>query len=92
MDPASLRQRVRELVDANVLNWPTGQKMIVRSGTGAVCAVCAEQIGATDMEYGFIDGDEKYVHRECFIAWLAELEARHGRGWAPAPEIGPESS
>ncbi|MGH6691011.1 MAG: hypothetical protein ACREF4_10070 [Gammaproteobacteria bacterium] len=80
MDEATIRARIRTMVETGVLPCDEPEKTWAGKGGGIHCAACGELIALTEVEFEVdVKGTTLRLHRLCHVWWLEECEPIKGR-------------
>jgi hypothetical protein len=81
VDEASIRQRVRRMLETAEIPCDDPATIWAGKGTGERCIACTRPIAGTDVEYEVELSATIYrLHRDCYVIWEEEC--------APAPPAG----
>jgi hypothetical protein len=81
VDEASIRQRVRRMLETAEIPCDDPDTVWAGKGSGERCIACARPIAAADVEYEVELSAKSYrLHRACYVIWEEEC--------APAPPAG----
>jgi hypothetical protein len=77
MDKASIRQRVRQMLETGVLPCEEHDKVWAGRSVGTHCAACGEPIAVTDVEFEveLSSGTALRLHRVCHEIWREECDS-----------------
>jgi hypothetical protein len=77
MDNASVRVRVREMLDTGELPCDEQGKVWAGRGAGTHCVACGEPIALTDVEFEveLTSGAPLRLHRVCHEIWREECDS-----------------
>jgi len=75
MDEATIRARIRSLLETGEIPCETPEMTWASKGTGGHCIACAQAIAAHEVEFEVeVSGQSYRVHRHCYIIWQEECE------------------
>lgn len=81
MERASVRARVRQMLESGSLPCDEEGKVWAGRGLGTHCAACGEAIGAADIEFevDLASGVALRLHRLCHEIWREECDSLQPR-------------
>jgi hypothetical protein len=81
MDKATIRARVRRMLETGVLPCDGDGKVWAGRGVGTHCAACGEPIAPTDVEFEveLSSGTALRLHRVCHGIWREECDSLEPR-------------
>jgi hypothetical protein len=75
MDEATIRARVRRMLETGEIPCDTPDATWASKGTGGQCIACAQAIAANEVEFEVeMSGASYRVHRQCYDIWQQECE------------------
>jgi hypothetical protein len=81
VDEATIRARVRRLLESQEITCDDPETVWAGNGTGERCIACSRPIAVTEVEYEVELSARTYrLHRACYVIWEEECE--------PAPPAG----
>ena len=81
---ASVRQRIRQMLESGALPCEEPDKVWAGHGNGSHCAACGENITQVEVEYEVqLASVTLRLHRECHEIWHDECQPRSPRVAAP---------
>ena len=77
MDKASIRGRVRQMLETGALPCDDNGKVWAGRGMGTHCAACGEPIAAAEVEFEveLTSGTAIRLHRVCHEIWREECDS-----------------
>ena len=70
MDPASIRVRIRQMVERGQIPCEEPETLWAGKGTGDSCLACGQPIATTEVEYEVEFAAATYrLHRPCYMIW-----------------------
>jgi hypothetical protein len=77
MDDATIRDRIRAVIDTGELRCDEPDKVWAGRGLGTHCVACAQPIAVGEIEYevDLPSGRMIRLHRRCYDLWREECEA-----------------